>query len=258
MARVNVDECWWSDPRRSKLIELAGRRVADGLMLEYWRVGQDHASRGQLAPMHFFDDDELTMVERCGLAIRYPEGVYVRGSNERCTFLKAQKEKGRKSAEARAAGRRRENKDLASTQFNPAQPVQPSSSSSPSKKETTTTTSIGNQDLKEQIKAAWVVWNKTLRQFNISGRNIASPQESSIARAITQLGFENVILALEGQRYEKPSRDFDPVAHLSVDRVLHRGAKGQSNWERFVNMALAERERERAEREAQEKAEATG
>ncbi len=90
-----------------------------------------------------------------------------------------------------------------------------------------------------QIEIAWEVWNDTLEFFEIPKGNIAPPQESSIARAINTLGFDTVLLALEGARFESPGKDFRPQDHLSVDRALHKDRYGKSNWERFKNLALA-------------------
>ena len=117
------------------------------------------------------------------------------------------------------------------------------------------TTTTENQkkldpELKTQIQEAFEVWNETLSTFGVDQSPINSVQEMSLARAIRQLGFEASCLALEGQRYEDATETFTPSKHLSLDRVLHRDAKGKSRWEQFRNMALAARKRHREHHEA--------
>ena len=92
------------------------------------------------------------------------------------------------------------------------------------------------------VEDAWKIWCETLKYFNIDPGGISPPQESSIARAIKSLGYENTVLALEGARYEPNHEKFNPKQHLSIERILHRDAKGQSRWEKFVNLAKANRE----------------
>jgi hypothetical protein len=53
MARVNAEECWWSDPRRTKLAFAVGSQaLADGMALNAWRLAQEFWSRGKLIPWH--------------------------------------------------------------------------------------------------------------------------------------------------------------------------------------------------------------
>lgn len=121
---------------------------------------------------------------------------------------------------------------------------------------TTTTTPAAKLNLPEEIKTAYGVWTETLASLDVPGSPIAPPQENSIARAIRQIGFENVCLALEGQRHEKPNDKFDPRRHLSVDRCLHRDRNGKTRWEEFKNMALAVRWRIAADEQGRADAEA--
>ncbi len=108
---------------------------------------------------------------------------------------------------------------------------------SKNKEEDNTTTNVI-----DEISLAWGVWCETLKSFNLKSQPISVYQQSSLARAIKSLGIETVCLALEGQRYEKATDAWNPKDHLSLDRVLHRDAKGQQRWEKFANMALAKRE----------------
>lgn len=101
---------------------------------------------------------------------------------------------------------------------------------------------LPKSEIRIQIGEAFGVWKKTLEHFGISSREMNPSQESSLRNAIKSLGFETVCLALEGQRYETKTLTFDPKAHLSIDRVLHRNrATGVAHWEKLMNLALERR-----------------
>lgn len=56
MARINIEECWWSDPRRQKLVRLlkGDARLADGLMIQAWRLAQEFCQKDFLIPIEQF------------------------------------------------------------------------------------------------------------------------------------------------------------------------------------------------------------
>ena len=120
-----------------------------------------------------------------------------------------------------------------------------------------TTTTEPAAPLGDQTREAYRVWTETLASFDVPPRPIAPVQENSLGRAIRSLGFENVLLALEGQRYEQPNKTFDPRRHLSIDRVLHKDSFGKSRWQEFSNMAAAEQARAETHEKARQDAEAT-
>lgn len=109
MARINIEECWWSDPRRSKLTRLLGgdARKADGLAIETWRLAQEFWKRDrQLVPLIQFEslDGWESLVEARLVEVR-GDSVYVRGSSQYLDWVAERRqqaaEAGRKSAEAR-------------------------------------------------------------------------------------------------------------------------------------------------------------
>lgn len=103
MARINIEECWWTDPRRSALIlALGGEMQADWTALRAWRLAQEFWKHERsLVPKDLFDlipnSGELV---RVGLAVVRDSFVYVRGSG---TYLEWVAEK---RAQAQAAGKR--------------------------------------------------------------------------------------------------------------------------------------------------------
>jgi hypothetical protein len=109
MARINIEECWWSDPRRSKLIRLLGgdTRKADGLAIEAWRLAQEFWKHDRkLVPLGHFEalEDSQFLIE-AGLVKVIGDQVYVRGSSQYLEWVKEQRdiavEAGKKSAEER-------------------------------------------------------------------------------------------------------------------------------------------------------------
>lgn len=106
MARINIEECWWSDPRRTKLLLKIGF-AADSAAVNMWRTGQEFWSKNQsLVPKDVFDKLEYSkeLIE-AGLADVRESFVYVRGSSEYLTWLQEKREQarmaGKKSAERR-------------------------------------------------------------------------------------------------------------------------------------------------------------
>ena len=106
MARINIEEKWWSDPRRGRLIRLVGPRVADGLMLEAWRLAQEFNGE-PFNGSDYFDKAELEHMSSCGLATLEQGLVYVKGSKQHHSWLLSRREAasrgGKKSAQLRQA-----------------------------------------------------------------------------------------------------------------------------------------------------------
>lgn len=108
MARINIEECWWSDPRRSALIRIIGNEgLADATAIRIWRLAQEFWVRDrQLVPTEIFNSIEFAEAAlRSGLAELRGCFVYVRGSSQYLEWVNKSREAGRigglKSAEAR-------------------------------------------------------------------------------------------------------------------------------------------------------------
>jgi hypothetical protein len=106
MARLNIEECWWSDPRRMKLIELVGTMAADGVAINAWRVAQEFWAKCELVPhsiwQHVQANDKLI---QANLAEEREGGIYVKGSSEYLEWVRERRRAasagGKKSAEKR-------------------------------------------------------------------------------------------------------------------------------------------------------------
>lgn len=106
MARINIEECWWTDPRREKLAELVGGpMMADALAIRAWRLAQEFWGDGrQLIPPHVFSTLEANAkLIQANLAEEREDGIYVRGSSQRLEWHAIRREAARvgglKSAE---------------------------------------------------------------------------------------------------------------------------------------------------------------
>lgn len=106
MARINVEERWWSDPRRTELILKIGYE-ADTAALNLWRLAQEFwAKEKMLVPIEVFERmRHASILVEVGLAVVRERSVYVRGSSDLLGWLSERRsqaqEAGRKSAEAR-------------------------------------------------------------------------------------------------------------------------------------------------------------
>lgn len=107
MARLNIEQCWWSDPRRERLADkVGGLELADAAAIRLWRLAQEFWQNGQLVPEQIFSTLKHSDVFlACQLAEARDGGIYVRGSSQYLSWTieaKEQRKKGgRNSAQAR-------------------------------------------------------------------------------------------------------------------------------------------------------------
>lgn len=110
MARINLEDCWWTDPRRSKLIKALGcEEMADGAAVKMWRIAQENWKHScRLIPKQiFFSLEHASLLLGCGLAEERGDAVYVKGSSQYLDWVREKKEKaaengakgGKKSAQ---------------------------------------------------------------------------------------------------------------------------------------------------------------
>lgn len=108
MARINIEDCWWTDPRRSALIKAVGsEELADGIAIKAWRVAQTFWKTNKgLVPSNIFRTlSNAAELISSGLAEVRGESVYVRGSSAYLDWVREKHEQasdaGKKSAESR-------------------------------------------------------------------------------------------------------------------------------------------------------------
>jgi len=131
MARVNIEEKWWTDPRRKMLARLVGNEyLADGIMVSVWRLAQTYRGRGNgLIPHHVWNAVEAnSSIVEANLAKIEADGVYVYGSHDHLDWvvekrqqaIEAGKKGGRKSGQRPRDERGRFLPSQATTKHNPS------------------------------------------------------------------------------------------------------------------------------------------
>lgn len=83
MARINIEECWWSDPRRTDLLLSIGFE-ADSAAVNMWRVAQEFWGKGRaLVPREvFMKIKHAQALLAAGLASEQGDMIYARGSSQ--------------------------------------------------------------------------------------------------------------------------------------------------------------------------------
>lgn len=106
MARINIEDCWWTDPRRELLGQLLGDPLmADAVVIRAWRIAQEFWGKGrQLIPLKVWGTIQAgAKLIQANLAEEREGGVYVCGSSEYLEWVNEQREKarigGKKSAQ---------------------------------------------------------------------------------------------------------------------------------------------------------------
>lgn len=105
VARTNIEDCWWTDPRRSKLIKILGDEDrADGVAVKMWRLAQEFWKKDRgLVPKSIFETlENHQALVGAGLASLSDDGVYVRGSSQYLDWIHEQREKARKGGKESA------------------------------------------------------------------------------------------------------------------------------------------------------------
>lgn len=160
MARINVEDEWFSDPRRERFAILLSKKNnesldegylrADGMSIRIWHFAQKYWFKKELIPLHAWNGagfDDLFF--ECGLAEKKDDGIYVRGSKrhfewyfEKCEKLKERASLGGKARQAAAKRDQSGRFEAKNIQPTPAEsqltssPTSPSSSSSSSSSKT--------------------------------------------------------------------------------------------------------------------------
>jgi hypothetical protein len=111
MARINIEDCWWSDPRRSRLTILLGSQaLADGLALNAWRLAQEFWKQDRaLVPKSLFDMLEgASKFIEANLAEIRGDMVYIRGSSAYLDWINECRESGQRGGKISAQRKRDE------------------------------------------------------------------------------------------------------------------------------------------------------
>lgn len=111
MARINVEDSVWLDPRFKLLEKALGSRImAIGSLVEFWRLAQEYWVRGeQFIPLSVFRAYDLPeAIVECGFALLRDEAIHACGAKEQFAWIVARKTAGRRGG--LASGRSRQQK----------------------------------------------------------------------------------------------------------------------------------------------------
>lgn len=109
MARINIEDSLWADPRfQDLMIKVASRHTAKGMIVELWTLAQRFwlTSGGRGIPKPAWDDAGMpSALIECNLAKDNGEFIYAVGSKEQFAWLNARSENGKKGGPAAAKSR---------------------------------------------------------------------------------------------------------------------------------------------------------
>lgn len=99
VARINIEDTLWGDPRfQELLVKVGDRHRAKGMILELWTVAQKYwvASRGKGIPKPAWDDHGLpNVLVECRLARDDGEFIYAIGAKEQFAWLDQRTDAGK-------------------------------------------------------------------------------------------------------------------------------------------------------------------
>lgn len=115
---TNVDDSFFCDPRYFNLLAMVGNpHLALGRVVSAWKLAQWNCrtKSSLIIATDLWERSGLDHVIEAGLAERVDGGIYVKGSRDRCSFILAKKEAGRRgglaSAQIRAEKESKEMQD---------------------------------------------------------------------------------------------------------------------------------------------------
>jgi hypothetical protein len=224
VARINIDDDWFTDPRRFKLAELVGSEtLADGCMVEAWRVAQSFWRQGKrLVPVPVYNKIPYAeLILKVGLAKHKGARIYVNGSTVRFRWLVKASTNGKAGGVASGRSRRAKTEANAKPMRSQCEPSLSSSlsiSSSKNKARAQSENIGGRQSPSQQeIQVCIEEWNQTLRHRAIE--RDARIDEVVIARLAARYGPDRTRMALRGMRYEPGDKNFDPAANCYIARL---------------------------------------
>ena len=239
MARINIEEEWWTDPRRDLFILACNKNEeeADGCALKFWLLAQEFWRHRRLVPAPKFM--RLRYAQEfisAGLAEIKKEFVYVRGTKEKHEWLAKYSDNGKKGGLAKA--KRYRLKLLVNSPSEANSVAIASSSSSSSSSSSNTKKEEKFQLTKENLDQAYKAWLETLAKMKMGRANLIALEQRTIAEAIQRHGVLAVVSALRGAG-NAPKDDFDSSWFSDVTRVLN-----PKNFLRFVNLGIQQLHKE--------------
>lgn len=245
MARINIEDWFWTDPRVLAFSAAVGEAKAYGYLLKAIKVAQQFWIQERLVPTAVWDMYKFPKeMETVDLIERRPDGIYVRGSEEQFSWL-VQRSKAGKNSKNKPRKNKikepKENDNLALTErvrevngTNTGRSPQSQSQSQSQKEEG----EQPSQVTKIQIQVLQKTWVETVNAMGANKSSITPYEQTEIARAVQKYGAEYTDKILYGARFEEKHSDFDPAKHISIRRALFgTNKKGDPFHEKFANLA---------------------
>ena len=101
MARINIEDSIYKDERFHRLSAFEGKYKAIGLLVAAWDLAHTWYLKHPENLVPFAEwraQSELELLEKYGLAEAKENGIYVKGSQNACSYLKARSEAGKRGA----------------------------------------------------------------------------------------------------------------------------------------------------------------
>lgn len=238
MARINVEDSIWSDPRFLKLcVKLGDQFKAVGMMVMAWRLAQEFwcPSKSLIPKKRWLESELPDLLFDCGLAEIEDGAVYVRGTEENFEWYFERLEAARKGAATTNAKRWGKPKVVAIATSSDA----PANVTVAQSQQTSVSSSSSfSFSKKEEIESSIEEWGKTLSRLEIT--KDPKLDESVIAQLLARYGFDKTVLALLGAGFEEGSKDYDPKKHVSIRRLLKPDI-----FETFVNLGAQNKPKDR-------------
>jgi hypothetical protein len=163
LARLNVEDSFWSDDSYQLLVENVGANLAAGMCLRFMRLAQRHWVKSELVPLEVFQRNGWEPLLDCGFALYRDEGVYCRGSEQNFDWLVKCAENGRKGGKKSAESRKADKTDT----YNKANPTDTKANASERKPLTLTLTpTLSSSSLVPEKKAPTMTVNKLREIWN--------------------------------------------------------------------------------------------
>lgn len=250
MARINVEDDYWSDPRREILARLVGdQERADGRMLRAWRVAQGFWKKDELIPPRMWDTGGFDGILEADLAEKRDGGIYVRGAEGHFGWLESRARAGQKGGKRSGETRKKKAAAKEPNEANPKQ-IEANASSLGSKPEANTKplplplpllssppasneAGVPPPSFDESLAARWAEWARS-RSTTVKPVLAKWADELRKVRELDRISEADLEMAFA---HAQADERFWATNAVSVMGLRERGKNGLLKIENLVNAA---------------------
>ena len=233
MPRLNIEDDWWTDPRRDALLKHFGGDdiQADGLALKAWRLAQGWHKKRLLVPAHVWDAGPFKPLEDVKLVTRRAEGVYVHGSTEKFKWLTDCTDAGKRGGEASGKARRTLSKPIEAN-GSKCKRIEPSYSSSSSSSSSQEKKYISPSDFDSDLASRWA-------EFAKSRKPHLQPNIGDYAKSIRLLRTSDGLTEPQLTKMLAFVRDDEFWQDIALSPVALRGKSKTNGFHKWENVLSA-------------------